>query len=148
MTSTCPHGTSNAPSTEYTEASGGNRSGPSQMARSGGHSDVSLRGPCKQGIGTEEEAPCEEGPDHGVPKASEGTSAVVLTAPTVSVVDEPILVDLSESLLASQSNLGPYWGRSVSRKRDRPELVDLCQEEDSGEEEQPERTGLGYLRTR
>ena len=30
------------------------------------------RGPCTQGIGTEEEAPCEEGPDYGVLKASEG----------------------------------------------------------------------------
>ena len=68
---------------------------------------------------------------------SNSTSAVVLTAPTVSVVDEPIFVDLSESLLASQSALGPYWDRSVSRKRDRPELVDLRQEEDTSDEEWP-----------
>ena len=57
------------------------------------------------------------------------------TPPTAPMVDEPILVDLSESLLASQSALGPYWGRGVRRKRDRPEPVDLCQEEDSSEKE-------------
>ena len=45
---------------------------------------------------------------------------------------------LSESLLASQSTLEPYWSRAVRRKRDRPEPVDLCQEEDSSEGEQPE----------
>ena len=44
----------------------------------------------------------------------------------------------TESLLASQSAFGPHWGRSVSRKRDRPELVDLCQEEYSSEGERPE----------
>ena len=50
-------------------------------------------------------------------------------------------MDLSESFRASQSALGPYWGRSVSRKWDRPELVDLCQEEDSskGERSEPSR---------
>ena len=39
--------------------------------------------------------------------------------------------DLSESLLASQSGLGPYWGRGVSRKRDRAGLVDLSMDEES-----------------
>ena len=53
----------------------------------------------------------------------------------LSVVAELILVDLSESLLASQSALGSYWDRGVRRKRDRPELVDICQEEDSSEGE-------------
>ena len=72
---------------------------------------------------------------------SNSTSEVVPTPPTASVVGEPILVDLSESLLASQSALGPYWGRGVSRKRNRPEPVDRCQEEDSNEEEQPELSG-------
>ena len=71
-------------------------------------------------------------------RVSNSTSAVVPAPLPASVVDESILVDLSESLRASQSALGPYWGRSVSRKRDRPELEDLCQEEDSSEEEQPE----------
>ena len=49
-----------------TEASGGKWSGPAQMARAGGHTDVCIRGHCTQGFGTEEEALCEEGPDHGV----------------------------------------------------------------------------------
>ena len=40
------------------------------------------------------------------------------------------------------------WGRSVSRKRDRPEPVDLLQEEDSSEGEQPERGRQLLFRTR
>ena len=49
-------------------------------------------------------------------RASTGTSEVVSTPPLAPMGDEPILVDLSESLLALQSALGPYWGRGVSRK--------------------------------
>ena len=100
------------------------------------------QGPSHEGHRGRRRSALRRGPDHGVLKAIEGVQQYVSgggpTPPPASVVDESILVDLSESLRASQSTLGPYWGRGVSRKRDRPEPVDLCQEEDSSEEEQPE----------
>ena len=37
-----------------------------------------------------------------------------------------------------QSNLRPYWGRGVSLKRDRPELVNLCLGKDISEGERSE----------
>ena len=61
---------------------------------------------------------------------SPNTSEVGHTPSTTSGGAEPNLVDLSESLTvvalpALQSDLRPYWGRGVSLKRDRPELVNL-----------------------
>ena len=61
------------------------------------------------------------------------------------VAAELITVDLSESLLASQSALGPYWSRGVSRKRDR-QLVRLSQEEDSSGEGRNELGGRTAFR--
>ena len=87
-----------------------------------------------QGSGTEEEAPGKEGPDHRISQANGNVARHLAGGPPLSqdplVAAELITVDLSESLLASQSALGPYWSRGVSRKRDRQELVELSQEED------------------
>ena len=66
-------------------------------------------------------------PTGGMP----GTSPVAPPLPQPPLVAvELIAVDLSESLLASQSALGPYRSRGGSRKRDR-QLVELSQEVDS-----------------
>ena len=48
-----------------------------------------------------------------------------LSSEDASTLDRTIIVDFSESMVASQSDLGQYWQRGVSRKRDRPVLVDL-----------------------
>ena len=61
-------------------------------------------------------------------------------APSPQLEDSPasglsLVMDLSESLLASQSDLGPYWGIRVSPKRDRPVLVDQCLDEESSKGE-------------
>ena len=45
------------------------------------------------------------------------------------------VIDLPETLLAPQSDLGPHWGRGVSRKRDRAGLVDLSVDDQSSEGE-------------
>ena len=103
------------------------------MARAGGHSDV-----CPGVLARRASGPRKKRPAKRALITEFLRPARVSTPPTASMVEDPILVDLSDSLLASQSALGPYWGRGVSRKRDRPEQMDLCQEEDSSEEEQPE----------
>ena len=66
----------------------------------------------------------------GPAAARESPSTQVVLAPEVS----NDFVDLSESLAASQSELGPYWQRGVSRKRARLEVVDLATGEDTSEE--------------
>lgn len=53
----------------------------------------------------------------------------------MSVLEPSLLVDLSESLVASQSDPGPYWQWAVSRKRVHMVLVDLCLNTGSSEEE-------------
>ena len=62
--------------------------------------------PGKKGLITEFLKPSGMSPDN---------TGVVPFPPEVT---ELITVDLLESLLASQSALGPHWGRGVSRKRD------------------------------
>ena len=54
--------------------------------------------------------------------AEKSDTSVILLTPSAGA--KPYLVDLSKSLLASHSDLGPYWGRGVSRKRNMPEMVD------------------------
>ena len=74
-------------------------------------------------------------------KSSERTpSAAPAALPPLVVqatpdLDTGVVVDLTESLLASQSDLGPYWGRGLSRKTDRTVLVDLAMEGDTSEGE-------------
>lgn len=66
-------------------------------------------------------ADIEEGLDHRVLETG-GASAQLetLAIPPLQLqpgIDHSLLMDLSESLMASQSDLGPYWQRGVSRKR-------------------------------
>ena len=76
-------------------------------------------------------------PDHGIPGTRHRPHLRPPPPPLLGPPDlgPSLTVDLSESLLAFQSDLGPYWGRGVSRKRDRPMLVDLCLDEESSEDE-------------
>ena len=88
---------------------------------------------------TAEETNNEQGLDPGLcdalPVGRPKTILAIILTKRQPAMDHSILVDLSESLVASQSDLNPYCQRGVSRKRYRLVLTDLCQDEGSSEEE-------------
>ena len=99
-----------------------------------GATQASAEAPLRRASGQRRKRPGKKGLITGFLKPMGKSHVTAQEAPPISqapsVVAEPITVDFSESLLASQSALGPYWSRGVSRKRDRQELVELSQEED------------------